>query len=123
MSAAEQHKHAQSMYTENQTLALLQHYYKSTLKTQFLTFVKIKAKMEWYLLFLHLICLKYIVIIAFSSCVSAASVYDCVDQLCVVLLHRKNQLWSHKPSILVQDLDSDHKNDLLIFSFTFFFIK
>ena len=71
MSAAEQHKRAQTMYTENQTL---RHYcYRSTLKTQFLTFLKVKEKIELYWLFLHLICLKYIVISAFSSCVSAAS--------------------------------------------------
>ena len=46
MSAAEQHNHAQSSYTENQTL--LQHYYRSNLKTQFLT---LEAKIELYLLF------------------------------------------------------------------------
>ena len=47
MSAAEQHKHAQSMYTEIRPL--LQHYYRSTLKTQFLTFLKVKAKIDLYL--------------------------------------------------------------------------
>ena len=42
---AEQHKQAQSIHTEkSDTQTLLQHYYRSTLKTQFSTFLKVKAK-------------------------------------------------------------------------------